>query len=319
MKKILSLKMILLNFAFISASQADVVQKQAVDFSMVKTVINEIDKPAETLLMLDFEDTLVRASCDFEKPTQESCSYMGSKPWFEWQLSLLKNEPKSEYLVAKDKFELIEIYNVLLEEVALTYSEEIIPGLLKEISESDVEIMLVTQFSSLHRYVESKSTELVLNESDKEKVLLSSILSTKSPKLDEPLTALGACNSTEQAKVNYQNGVLYTAGESKSKAIRCFVEQYNAQLNELAKKDDKILEKSKVIAVEDYYDDVSDLYDVYRNHKDRLVYSLHYINPEEMWKPLLADGKEIELQEQSHKKWLKIEEDILKKVYFIPE
>ena len=312
MKKILSLKLILL--LFISSANADVVQKQAVDFAEVKSVIEKVKNPSEILLIFDFEDTTVRTACDVEKPTGENCSYLGSKAWFDWQLNLLNKEPDSKYVAAKDTDELVEIYNVLLEQKTLSYTEELVPALISEFADKGLEMMFVTHFNSLYRFVESKSTEMFLNE--KKQKRLSDILAYHSPKLDEPLTALAACNSTEEAKVNYQNGVLYTAAQNKPHAIGCFVEQYNAQLAELAKEDESIVEKRKVISIDDNYDHVSELYEVYRGNKDYFVFSLHYLTPQTLWEPLLADGKEAELQEQAHKKWLETKAEVLKKVYF---
>jgi len=125
--------------------------------------------------------------------------------------------------------------------------------------------------------------------------------------------------------VNYQNGVLYTAAENKSKALKCFIEQYNAQLTELAESDDskeadkKIAEEArKVVYVNDSYPESEDLYDVYRGDKQYDIFSLYYNKPDKLWKPLLADGKEAQLQAQAHKEWLSVKESVFKEVYFDP-
>lgn len=317
MKKIVSIATTALLLTFCASTQADIVQKSVVDFSGVQEMLNDINKAEKTVLILDFQGTTSMLSCDYQKPTAESCPYLGSKSWFDWQLSLLEGESDSDYLIAKDKAELIEISNVFLETALMEYTEESIPKIIDTFSKNNVRIMFVTQYGSMHRLVESKAVLMPLNE--KEKTSLADVMSLGSPQLNEPLTALSVCNSTEKAKVNYQNGILYTAGENVIGAVQCFLDQYNAQLSELAKQEGsektKLKEARKVVYVSDSYQDVAELYDVYRGNNDYDIFSLHYTKSEQLWKPLLADGKEVELQIAAHKKWLEIKEDVFKKVY----
>jgi len=325
-KKIVSIVTTTLLSVFCISAQADIVQKRVVDFAGVQQMVDNINNAEKTLLVLDFQDAVLGVSCDYENPTAENCSYLGSKPWFNWQLSLLENESDSEFLVAKDKFELVEISNVFLETAAVEYTEESIPVILDTLAKDNIRIMFVTKYGSLHRIAESKGVSMPLNK--EEKTSLADIMALKSPYMDEPLITLGVCNSTEQAKVNYQNGILYTAAENKSKALECFLEQYNAQLSDLAEaekaddsKDSKqeteeVVQARKVVYVNDSYQETEDLYKVYRGNNDYDVFSLHYTKSDELWKPLLADGKEAELQMAAHKQWIEIKEDVLKKVYF---
>lgn len=324
--KILSIAATVLLSTLGMSAQADIVQKRILDFSGVQDMVNDIDNVDKTLVIVDFQDATLGITCNYEEPTAENCPYLGSRPWFNWQLSLLENESESDYLVAKDKAELIEISNVFLETSAMEYVEESIPTILDTFAKDNIRVMFITQYGSLHRIVESKGVSMPLNE--KEKTSLADIMALKSPMLNEPLTALAVCNSTEKAKVNYQNGVLYTAAENKGEAIQCFLEQYNAQLSELAEADktdeakessdgNKIAEEArKVVYVNDSYQESEDLYNVYRGNNDYDIFSLYYAKADNQWKPLLADGKEAELQMAAHKEWLEMKESVFKKVYF---
>ena len=325
-KKILPVVLTMLLSPFCISTQADIVQKRIIDYAGVQQMVEDIDNAEKTLLVLDFQDATLGVSCDYEKPTAENCAYLGSKPWFNWQLSLLESEPNSEFLVAKDKAELVEISNVFLETSIVEYTEESIPATLDAFAKDNIRIMFITQYGSLHRIAESKGISMPLNK--EEKTSLADIMALKSPQLDEPLTTLRVCNSTEQAKVNYQNGVLYTAAEDKSKALKCFIEQYNAQLSDLAEaektdepKDSKqeikkVEEARKVVYVNDSFQESEDLYNAYRGNNDYDIFSLYYIKSDELWKPVLADGKEAELQKAAHKEWVEIKESVFKKVYF---
>jgi len=234
----------------------------------------------------------------------------------------LESEPSSEYLVAKDKAGLRNISNVLLDSGVMAFTEESIPALLESFSNKGLRVMFITQYGSLNRLVEKKAIFLPVNE--KLKTTLADIMVSKSPQLNEPLTELAVCNSTDVPKVNYQNGVLYTAGEDKVMALECFLKQYNSQLSFLAKQRNSesvdigtaesvqiVEEARKLIFIDNSYRESEGLYNVYRGNNDYDVFSLYYTKLEELWKPLLEGEKEVELQKQAHQQWLDKKETVL--------
>jgi len=133
--------------------QADIVQKRIVTFDGVQEMVEDIANAEKTLVVLDFQDTTLGVTCNYDEPTTENCSYLGSRPWFNWQLSLLESDPDSDFLVAKDKAELVEVSNVFLEKASMEYVEETIPTILDAFAKDDIRVMFITQYSSLH-YVE---------------------------------------------------------------------------------------------------------------------------------------------------------------------
>jgi len=317
MIKPVSLLLTIFVVCFLSLSlKADIVQKQAISFSELETLVNDIDAPEKTLVAIDLQDTLVTLPCDLSIESKKNCSYLGSVAWLNWQSSLLVNNPDSQYLVAEDQFSLLQITSIILSGRKLGYTEKVIPFILENLVDKGVRVMFVTQYDRHQRLAEVAAVSLNLSEGSNNS--LASLLSLHSPVVIDSHNTVAACNVSDESFISYQNGVLYTSGQNKSLVLKCFLELYNTQLaaNETVEKQQKddVKQARKIIFIDDSYQQVESLYDEYRGNNDYDVFSLHYLALREKWKSVFDGDNERLLQKQAHTDWLKIKEDVLNQV-----
>jgi len=106
------------------------------DFADVEAAAGELFKKhgaKNVLIVLDIDNTLLTMNQDF-----------GGDAWFNWQAALLKSEPKSPQLVAKDFAGLLRVQGILFALSGMRPPENSTPAAVKRLQASGASVMAMT-------------------------------------------------------------------------------------------------------------------------------------------------------------------------------
>ena len=194
-------------------------------FADVINIINELDDPKSTLLVMDDDDTLSMIRC-----TETQCQYLGGPAWYSWQSNLLTT--KSVYRVADKSEDLLKISTLLLSINYMVYPELDIPEVLESLSDSGVKLLVetargpknlsatVNQFTHLQP-MDGSSYDNLLDLINENSLMGSSSNMTS---LASPFMPCEAAAPSGTRAVSYQQGVMYAAGQNKGVMLNCLLQ-----------------------------------------------------------------------------------------------
>ncbi len=291
---------IFFNAIFLSVNvYADAEMLPAKSFHEMKQVVNQLGSAnnKNTLLVMDDDDTLTMMRCP-DQNNLASCQYLGGPAWFSWQQTLLDDGIKSDFEVAKDFDDLLDIAALLLAINYMDYTEQDVPKVLQSLTDSGVKLLVLTargssnlsatvnQFS--HRKVKTKDSSQSFTDFIEQNAL-------KGNKSGEPGIASPylACGDSKKP-VSYQLGVMYVTGQNKGEMLKCLLESTDST------------SIKNIVFIDDTLKNVEDVYASFESSKKYNVKALHYIALEDH-KNALTMGKDAKtFQNNANKRWLAI-------------
>jgi hypothetical protein len=308
MQKIFSVIVFGFLFVSISSVHAEAVKRQVSSFSELKEMVEKIDEPTATLVVMDDDDTLTMMSCpDEDKPN--SCQYLGGPAWYAWQSKLVGKD--SVYSVAKTKQELFDISALLLAMNNMEYTELDVPVVLRDFTKTGVRLMVETargnsdlsaterQFTQLkvasspyHSFLEMVGANSLVFAPDN----LASLPGPFSP-----------CHIPGTRVVSFQQGVMYVSGQNKGTMLKCLLTRY--QSNNAGG-----LPVKHIVFIDDTQDNVDDVYSAFKHNTQFNVTALHYRALDKHKEALTEGRKKNTLQQNAKRRWNAIHTTIHKEL-----
>ena len=220
------------------------------NFTEVQSKVEKLSKkydPAKVLVVFDIDCTLVTQS-----------EHFGSDVWWDWQSSLLKNNPDSPYLVSKDISEII-FYQGIIQNFTGSYltEETILPALNQFAKEGNKMLVLTARGPASLLLIEKVFASLGLDFS--KTAPAPSVGGQYAPyDLNNPENAgltsseISEFNLKTPRKVRYDAGVFFSAGQNKGIMLKTF-------LHKVGKSFDAI------VFVDDAQNNVDDVWNVYKD------------------------------------------------------
>ncbi|QDF28806.1 DUF2608 domain-containing protein [Halarcobacter anaerophilus] len=285
---------------------ADAYKSEVASFLELEKIVNKINKPTSTLVVMDDDDTLTMMQCNKSKG-DESCQYLGGPAWYDWQDELLENylnnKKDSKYRVADSQEELLKISTLLFSLNNMPYTDKNIPNILTNLSKKGVRLLVETargsdnlsattaQFSNL---TTKNGTFIQLIENNSLKYGKNSLSSLASPFLP--------CNLEKSRAVSYQRGVMYLSGQNKGVMLKCMLSTY--------KNSPSYKKIDNIVFIDDTLGNVINVYDAFKDDKEYKVHAFHYTAFDKHKNALTQGDKKEIYQEQAYKRWLEIEKVI---------
>jgi len=284
-----------------SFATAEATRHQVSSFAELAQHVNDLGDLTSTLVVMDDDDTLTMMPCPKgSKP--KNCQYLGGPAWYAWQENLLTDNPDSPYLVAKDEATLLKLSTMLFAINNMVYTEADVPKVLNNLSSKGVRLLVETargyettsataaQFSALTAATGSYSQLISRNS------LIMEDSNTTS--LPGPYTP---CNIPGSRSVNYQQGVIYVAGQNKGTMLQCLLQSY-----ENSESDNPALPIRNIVFIDDTQKNVDDIYQTFAGQQRYQVRALHY-NAFDAHKAALTTGPNAKTyQDNAKRRWEKI-------------
>lgn len=207
-------------------------------FKEVEKKVLELGKkygPENVLIGLDIDCTLITNADNF-----------GSDVWWDWQSTLLKNNPESPYLVSRDFSKLLFYQGIIQQLTVGDYStEKDIPAIIKDLQNKGFNTIVITARGpeTLNR-TEAQIENCQLNFSGNK--LLSDIAGKYAPyELNVPekdgITQEDVTNFKLKIprKVRFDGGVLYCSGQNKGILLKALLFKQNKKVSAIAFVDDQ--------------------------------------------------------------------------------
>ncbi|ROR99010.1 uncharacterized protein DUF2608 [Sinobacterium caligoides] len=278
--------------------------KSAQSFEVIKTLVEGFDNKGieQTLIVMDDDDTLTMMQCN-DQNSPSKCQYLGGPAWYSWQSELISNNSSSNFRVAEKNKELLQISALLLSINNMPYTDPIIPGVLRELTDKGSKVLVLTArgVSNLSAS-ENQFDNLYLTE-DKQQSFLSflnshALLGTNSgiSSIAGPIKP-ASCNA--ERRIAYQQGVMYVAGQNKGVMLECL----------LARTDAKAIKN--IVFIDDTLQNVKNVYNAFKDNEKYTVYAYHYTKLQAHKEALTQHkGKQNKnpYQVSANQRWLKISE-----------
>lgn len=283
-------------------SQADAEILPANSFNKLEKQVLSLGQKGikETLIVMDDDDTLTMMPCDDQKKP-EKCQYLGGPAWYSWQSDLIKNNSPSAFRVAKTDSELLDISALLLAMNDMPYTDNIIPGVLHELTQKGAKLLVLTaRGESNLSATESQFANLYMTDAKSQKFLsfmqANSLVGRQSgiSSIAGPITPAD-CGATRP--IAYQQGIMYVAGQNKGEMLQCLLSRTKSE------------QIKNIVFIDDTLQNVEDVYTAFEESKDHTVYAYHYTRLEAHKNALTEEqGKEKEnaYQKIANERWLKI-------------
>ncbi len=211
-------------------------------FTEMQKIVETIDDPQATLVVMDDDDTLTMMSCpDPREP--ETCQYLGGAAWFSWQQRQI--DDLAQPRVANTFDGLLSVGTLLFSLNDMPYTARDVPGVLDQLVDSGVRVLVETargndtvsaterQLGVLHRSSGHPGTLLTLVSDDSLAFGPVKLASKASPYVPCPTGKAGPRSSTPPCPgqspkgITYQDGVMYLGGQNKGEVLKCMLDEYN--------------------------------------------------------------------------------------------
>jgi hypothetical protein len=214
--------------------------------NIVKT--NEIKNAPSTLVVFDIDDTLLTSS-------QE----LGGVGWFDWQASLLKNNPKSNYLFANNIMDLLKIQNLLFHMVDAKLTDEFVLKFINGIAKKS-KLLVLTARNPFYENVTTKQFKKVgyISQAD-ENIFQTYGISFHGYRSN--VIAPFVCTDLKRRAV-FSHGVFYASGQNKGMALKCILGKSEQTFK-------------NIIFIDDSYKNVEDVANAFEV-SDVNVFAIHY-------------------------------------------
>lgn len=248
-------------------------------FNDLIQLTKEIDKPYNTLLVMDDDDTISMMDCpDSKQP--ETCQYLGGPAWFNWQQDQIN---KNQYPRVADKFEDLLVTATLLFNLnKMVYSQTEVPNVLKELTQSGVRLLVETARGNTDiSATEQQFTQLQIGKAKTFATHLSqnSLLFDNKSSKASPYTP---CDISTMRTISYRNGALYLAGQDKGINLKCLLDEFNQQ--------ESATKLTQIIFIDDTLANVISVHKAFKDNPNYQVKALHFTALEQH-KAALTHGK----------------------------
>ena len=247
-------------------------------FNELIELVEEIDQPYNTLVVMDDDDTLSMMDCpDSNDPSQ--CQYLGGPAWFQWQNNQINNNLQPR--VANNFDELLVTATLLFNLNKMVYSQSEVPSVLKKLTQSGVRLLVETargnsdisateqQFNHLSIGI-NKTFATHLSQNSLQFNNLSSKASPYTP-----------CEMSTMKAISYRNGAMYLAGQDKGINLKCILDEFNQQ--------ESVTKLTQIIFIDDTLKNVISVHKAFKNNHRYQVKALHF-NALEKHKAALTTG-----------------------------
>lgn len=271
------------------------------DFKSLQIIVEKINKPRRTLVVLDNDDTMTMMPCNKLKPLTE-CQYLGGPSWFNWQKVLLadytQTQIKSPHLVATHWQQLVDISSILFTLNNMAYTDLDIPVVLDDLANKGIRFLVSTDRGINDLSASNEQFKNLLTESGN----LLDLLDTNTLSFQSN-TALPSpyfpCNISGTRAVAYSQGTLYNAGQNKGMTLTCLLNKYE---NESISRGEAY-PIDTIIFVDDVMLNVKNVHHSFAKNKNYNVISLHYTALQEHKSALLTGKHKITFQKQATQRW----------------
>ena len=218
---------------------------------------------------------------------------LGSVGWWDWQMHLLKHNPKSPQLVAHNFHNLLQIQILLFDMSRVKLTSVKIPLLLNKWQKQGVTTMIETDRS--HGFISDTNRQLtnvgLLGAQNKVDFAKHAVVAPNG------MTSLPGdfypCNDKSMRKIAYQSGILFVGGQNKGKLMICLL---------------KRLKQSKkytgILFIDDKLQNDQDFHHAYQPLGKKLdIYSVHYTKENAKQFHITSSAR---LHRQMTVKWQKI-------------
>jgi hypothetical protein len=271
----------------------------AKSFSKLQTTVNALgaENLPRTLVVMDDDDTLTMMSCP-DQGNAHTCQYLGGPAWYSWQEQLISTQ--SHYKVADNSDELINISALLLAMNNMNYTQELIPRVLHDLTESGVKLLVLTarggsdisatvsQFSNLKQpfAIDPKENFLTFINDNALLGMNSNLASLASP--FQPADCLAS------RSISYQQGVMYVAGQNKGHMLKCLLKRTQSTLI------------NNIVFIDDTLQNVKDVRQAFKNDCNYNVIAIHYTALKKHKIALTKGSNAAVFQAYAHQQWEKI-------------
>ena len=220
------------------------------DYQEVANIIkiNEIKNSPSTLVVFDIDDTLLTSS-------QE----LGSVGWFDWQSSLLKNNPNSSFLFANNIMGLLKIQNLLFHMVDAKLTDEFVLKFINGIAKKS-KLLVLTARNPLFENVTTKQFQKVGYISQAGENIFQTYGISFDGYRSNIITPF-VCTNLKRHAV-FSHGIFYASGQNKGMALKCILEQSEQTFK-------------NIIFIDDSYKNVEDVANAFEL-SDVNVFAIHY-------------------------------------------
>lgn len=269
-------------------------------FGHLAKIVDKIQAPANTLLVMDNDDTLTMMPCP-SLASPETCQYLGGPAWFSWQQSLLGSE--SPYRVAKNMDELLSISSLLFAMSNMVYTDPEIHPVLTRLSGAGVRLLVATARGAANvNATEQQFSQLAGAGHQAGPTLLQLIASSGLQMW--PVNQAGftspvkPCNIPGSRPVAFQNGIYYLAGQNKGLMLSCLLTQY-----EYANPFSPSLPITHIVFIDDTRQNVEDVYEFFKENPRYQVKALHYTALDKHKEALTKGADKERLQRTANERW----------------
>jgi len=306
----------LLALVSVNASARDVVLKRVSEFSEIPSHADLYKSYENTIVVMDDDDTLSMMSCDLGNPLNY-CQYLGGPAWFDWQKSLLKDQPESEFLVAKDEQGLLDVSSYLLSISNMTYTADDVSSSIRHLVNEGARLMVLTARGTEDVATTNKQFESLNVSGGEGNESLASIIESNAVLTDQvDLSAyIEKCTPAENGtSLVYDKGVVYTSGQEKGPILKCLADAFNVD----AEKDESLAHIKNIIFIDDVFENARNMYLTFRGTKYYNMYAMSYGRLDEHKAAFTRGDNSATFQELAHQRWLKIK-DAKEKKLPVPE
>ena len=300
-KNYLTLLSSLVLFLFCANVHArNIVFKQALSVTQIQVLVEKLNYPEGTLVVMDDADALMKQEC--ESPS--ACIYLGSPVWREWQKSLLEKEPESKYLVANTTEGIDEVASYLLKSSRVTFAESETEEVLRFLASKGVHLLVQTEKGETDKAaLKERLMSLNVGNGEDSESLAGLIKENAFLNDGEDFSVYKKeCTPVDAKPLTYEAGVLYANSGNKAKVLKCIVDKYNFEADKNAKSN----RIKNVIFLDDNSQNASDLYYAYRGDRRHNVFALSYTALKQYKSEFLTGVNSTELQERAHQQWLEV-------------
>ncbi|WP_438463495.1 DUF2608 domain-containing protein [Marinomonas sp. PE14-40] len=298
------MKIIYLIFAMVAVCFSQLVSAESshgaiASFNDLIKLSKEIDKPYNTLLVMDDDDTISMMPCP-DNTDPAHCQYLGGPAWFSWQQNQIQ---KNLYPRVADKFEDLLVTATLLFNLnTMVYSQQEVPKVLKKLTQSGVRLLVETARGNTDiSATEQQFSRLQISKNKTFATHLSQnslLFDNKSSKASPYIP----CDISTMNTISYRNGAMYLSGQDKGINLKCLLDEFNQQKS--------ATKLTQIIFIDDTLANVISVHKAFKNSPHYQVKALHFTALEKH-KAALRKGKYANQHQQNATDKWNIIKDVL--------
>lgn len=309
-KSITTLFFATLLLPFSVTAKTQTAQSTITSFTHLSDIVTMLGDPAQTIVVMDDDDTLTMMPCDLSAPLAR-CQYLGGPAWFSWQSSLLTKKRKHKYRVAGTEEELLSIASLLLSITNMNYTEAVIPGVLDELTQKGVRLMVETaRGNSDVASTDHQFSELSVSNDGNAIIDFANLIQVNAPVFKQGNIAslaspFDSCATSEVTRsITYRQGVVYVSGQNKGVILKCLIDRYNSEISA----SDSVMKIKNIIFIDDTLANVTDVFKAFDGNTTFNVQALHYTALTKHKANLVSGKNKCKFQSKANDRWLRIKD-----------